>query len=181
MLRAQAEQLRGELAAMAEELRLPWTFTVARGRVSEQALERSAEADITILPGRVRRRAGRREDEGNALRGAAITALIDTTEAGARALSAAWLLAGHEIERLALAVPTSESPDEMRTRLAQRLGVPPERLNLYSFAGALGELPGQIRRSRPAALVLPTAWVAGAEEELADLLAALDAVLILVS
>ena len=48
-LRAQANQIRQALTAIAERAQVPWRFRVARGSVSSEVLAAGAKADLTIV------------------------------------------------------------------------------------------------------------------------------------
>jgi nucleotide-binding universal stress UspA family protein len=48
-LRVRAEQMRRKLDSIAAQRRIPWTFRVTRGAVSQEVLQAASEADLTIL------------------------------------------------------------------------------------------------------------------------------------
>ncbi|MGE0387780.1 MAG: hypothetical protein AB7Q97_23895, partial [Gammaproteobacteria bacterium] len=107
-LRRQADQARRSLAALAEELLLPWTFEVARGRICERALDLAYEATIVVLAARPAPPAARAVRQG----ARPLAVLVDAA-AGARAVGPAlqYALAGGD-GVLALVAPPAQAHRE---------------------------------------------------------------------
>lgn len=154
-LQRQAEHVRRELARVAVELALPWSFRVARGSLLEQVLGAAAATDLIVL-------ARRRWSVGGAIEArtepaAAVCVLFDATEGGDRALLAALALAEGRPEQVSLLVARSgaSSLQSLRERAAQALHVAADvpRLQLLATPEA-GDLAQHTRRRRSRALVL---------------------------
>ncbi len=154
-LQRQAEHVRQELARVAVELTLPWSFRVARGSLLEQVLGAAAATDLIVL-------ARRRWSVGGAVGGRSepapvVCALFDATEGGNRALLAALDLAEGRPEQVSLLVggSSASSLQSLRERAAQALHVAAEvpRLQLLATPEA-GDLAQHARRRRSRALVL---------------------------
>jgi hypothetical protein len=100
-LRRQADDVRVRLQRLATALGLPWSFRVERGDVLEVAVS-AAASDLVILAPRT---AAWQRVVGPPLAAArepTVAALYDATDAGERALAAAFDLAAHRPDRVSL-------------------------------------------------------------------------------
>lgn len=121
-LRFQADHLRENLAAIAKEQKIPWSFRLARGRLAAEIMTAMGETDMLIM-GRMQRvfppslrlfsdfTEGRSVvEEGFLIRGLRqpIMVFFNGTASSGRALTAALLLAGKNSERLVVILPRLE-------------------------------------------------------------------------
>jgi len=127
-LRAQAEQLRRQLAATAERLSLAWTLEVVRGEVLRSALERADTSDLLVLgrseyswPGTHRRSDPAQRFPALAARPVAV--VYDGSAAALRALSIGSTLAGVTGSELTVLVPVTgvQTFNDLRQRAEQHL------------------------------------------------------------
>jgi nucleotide-binding universal stress UspA family protein len=127
-LRAQAEQLRRQLAATAERLSLAWTLEVVRGEVLRSALERAETSDLLVLgrseyswPGTHRRSDPAQRFPALAARPVAV--VFDGSAAALRALSIGSTLAGVTGSELTVLVPVTgaQTFNDLRQRAAEHL------------------------------------------------------------
>jgi hypothetical protein len=171
MLRRQAEQLREQLAAMAQAASLTWSFEVRRGDLLEQALASLAPAQAVVLGHRAAR-AGTAPREP-----APITALLDAADTELRALQVALKLAGDEPLRVLLsgAQPVHEA---RRAQVEHALAAGGARATVELAPQAALPRLARTRRSR---IVVASGTILCADREaLAALIDALAAPLILV-
>jgi len=122
-LRRQADDVRVRLQRLATALGLPWSFRVERGDVLEVAVS-AAASDLVILAPRT---AAWQRVVGPPLAAArepTVAALYDATDAGERALAAAFDLAAHGPARVSLLLREGADVEAARGRAAAHLGLP---------------------------------------------------------
>jgi len=127
-LRAQAEQLRRQLAVIAERLSLAWTLEIVRGEVLRSALVHAGSADLLVLgrseyawPG-----ASRRADPAQrfpALAAHPVAVVFDGSATARRALSIGHTLAGVTGSELTVLIPVTgaQNFNELRQQAVQLL------------------------------------------------------------
>jgi nucleotide-binding universal stress UspA family protein len=141
VLRAEADQLRRQLAAEAERVHVRWSFRVARGPVDRELLAAAEQVDLIVL-GTVGRSPMRTSGLGSTARtlarsaprsvallrpgtqpGRAVVALDDGSQGGARALALATRLARDDHRDLVVLVPerTVQAPGQQAVEVERRL------------------------------------------------------------
>jgi hypothetical protein len=153
-LRRQAEQVRRSLAELAQGAQVRWSFRVARGKLAGEVLAAAGRADV-VVTGERQRVAG--AGERLAIPPTTITAVVEPTEAGLRALSTALELAEGQAQRLSLLVPEAgrqalQVVREAAARIAQGA---PEAARIEALPSRRPERIIQAARRHPSrALVL---------------------------
>ena len=149
-LRAQAEQLRGMLAATAERLSIAWTLEVIRGAVPRSVLARAGASDLLVLgrseyswPG-----ANRRVDPAQrfpSLAARPVAVVFDGSATARRALRIGSTLAEVTGNDLLALIPAAEAEgfQDLRLQAAQCLSGRPPANYLY----LPGRDPGIILRT----------------------------------
>lgn len=174
LMQRQADILRGQLAAIAAELRLPLSFRIARGRLLEQALLLLPTVDLLFL---CARQGGVLSARPAVARDGVVSALIEPDGDAERVVDAAWRLAGGRPERLLCIVPSGAgvSIHAVRRLVADRIGTRPEAVQVVEHTGDVDGLSRAMRRFRSSVLVLSAAAAGALTEELG---AMFDSVLI---
>jgi hypothetical protein len=171
LLRRQAEQLREQVAAVAQAGSLAWSFEVRRGDLLEQAMASLAPERAVVLGHRTP------HPPSAAREPAPITAVLDAADAELRALQVALRLAGDQ----PLTVLLTGAEGALRARRAQverALAAGGTRLGIEFAPRA--ELP-RLARARRARIVVVSGTILRADPDaLAALIDAVSAPLILV-
>jgi nucleotide-binding universal stress UspA family protein len=173
-LKAEAEQIRLGLALAATRRRVQWSFRVARGRVAEELLAATVEADLVILgrAGRHRAYSRRMGSTAQALLahaarsvalsqqgcrlGGPVVALYQGGASSRRALSLAAALAARG--RLLVLVPGGPAVDTARLEQEAREWLRAAGLDAVVRTGGATDAPelaSQVRREGGGLLVLP--------------------------
>ncbi|MFO1436173.1 MAG: hypothetical protein U1F34_07450 [Gammaproteobacteria bacterium] len=180
-LRRQADQLRQQLAAIANDLQLPWSFDISRGTLIEHVASQVMTASVVVVGAR---RQARLSVLSSSILGArTVLAMYEPGQVGERAVATAWNLAQHKIENFKLLiVESSESVAEnLRKAIARGFGVAPQAMNTLRYTGPLREIGNQLFMSGVQAVVMPMTRVSKKREELGALLRTLDRAVVLVA
>ena len=183
VLRWQAERLRQALGRVAQDMALPWSFQVARSTLLEQLMTGMTTANLVVFGRQQRTTARAASALPRTSAEGVVSALVDPSEAGLRALSAALELAQGRPERLSLLVLASRGSDLqlLRRRAAELLRLPADGPPLKPVGAEAGDLSRETRRRRSCALVVSTHSLPEARTQLRVLLEVTECPVVLVS